>query len=159
MPRKALKPREKRGSPEPDSRYNSVLMSKFIGKLSFDGKKSVAEAIIYNSLDIVKKKTNEDPIVVFNRAIDNVRPLVEVRPRRVGGATYQVPMEVPKDRSITIAIDWIIKIARSKIGKSMCEKLAQEIIDASKKEGAVIKKRDDTHKMAEANKAFAHYRW
>jgi small subunit ribosomal protein S7 len=159
MPRKALKPRERRSLPEPDSKYASTLIARFIGKLNFEGKKSIAESIIYDSFDIIKKKISEDPVIVFNRALENVRPLLEVRPRRVGGATYQVPMEVPKSRSVTLAINWLIKIARSKTGKPMCERLAQEIIDASKKEGTAIKKREDTHKMAEANKAFAHYRW
>jgi small subunit ribosomal protein S7 len=159
MPRKALKPKEKRGVPEPDSKFGSVLISRFISKLNFEGKKSIAESIMYDSFDIVKKRTDEDPVSVFNRALENIRPLLEVRPRRVGGATYQVPMEVPVIRSTTLAINWLIGISRSKTGKPMREKLAQEIIDASKKEGAAVKKREDTHKMAEANKAFAHYRW
>ncbi|MDR1940857.1 MAG: 30S ribosomal protein S7 [Endomicrobium sp.] len=159
MPRKALKPREKRGLPEPDSKFGSVLIARFISKLNFRGKKSLAESILYDSFDIVKEKTGEDPVAVFNRAIENIRPLLEVRPRRVGGATYQVPMEVPMVRSTTLAINWLIEISRNKTGKPMCERLAQEIIDGSKKEGAAIKKREDTHKMAEANKAFAHYRW
>jgi small subunit ribosomal protein S7 len=159
MPRKALKPKEKRGLPEADSKFGSVLIARFINKLNFEGKKSTAERVLYGSFDIVKEKTSEEPVEVFNRAIENVRPLLEVRPRRVGGATYQVPVEVPAVRSTTLAIDWIIAISRSKTGRPMREKLAQEIIDASKKEGAAIKKREDTHKMAEANKAFAHYRW
>ena len=159
MPRKALKPREKRGLPEGDSKFGSVLVARFINKLNFEGKKSTAEAILYDSFDIIKEKTGEDPVSVFNRAIENVRPLLEVRPRRVGGATYQVPMEVPLVRSTTLAIDWIIEIARSKAGKPMFERLAQELIDSSKKEGAAMKKREDTHRMAEANKAFAHYKW
>jgi len=159
MPRKALKPREKRGLPNPDSKFGSVVIARFISKLNFEGKKSTAEAIMYDAFDIIKEKTGEDPVAVFNRAIENIRPLLEVRPRRVGGATYQVPMEVPAVRSITLAINWLIEIARSKTGKPMGEKLAQEIIDGSKKEGAAMKKREDTHKMAEANKAFAHYRW
>ncbi|MDR2771913.1 MAG: 30S ribosomal protein S7 [Elusimicrobiota bacterium] len=159
MPRKALKPREKRGLPDGDSRYNSVMVARFISKLNFRGKKSTAERIMYDSFDIIKEKSGEDPVSVFNRAIENIRPLVEVRPRRVGGATYQVPMEVPAPRSTTLAINWLIEIARGKTGKPMCERLAQEILDGSKKEGAAIKKREDTHKMAEANKAFAHYRW
>jgi len=159
MPRKALKPKEKRGMVEPDPKYGSVLLARFINKLNFEGKKSTAESIIYDSLDIIKEKTGEEPIAIFNRALENIRPLLEVRPRRVGGATYQVPMEVPAVRSMTLAINWIIEIARGKTGKPMREKLAQEIIDASRKEGAAIKKREDTHKMAEANKAFAHYRW
>ncbi|MDR3071193.1 MAG: 30S ribosomal protein S7 [Endomicrobium sp.] len=159
MPRKALKPKEKRGLPEPDSKFCSVIVGRFISKLNFAGKKSIAEAIVYDSFDIIRERTGEDPIVVFNRALENIRPLLEVRPRRVGGATYQIPMEVPEFRSITLAINWLIEIARSKTGRPMCEKLAQEFIDGSKKEGAAIKKREDTHKMAEANKAFAHYRW
>jgi len=159
MPRKALKPREKRGLPDGDSKFGSVLIARFINKLNFEGKKSLAESIVYDSFDLIKEKTGEDPVAVFNRAIENVRPLLEVRPRRVGGATYQVPMEVPMVRSTTLAIDWLIEIARSKTGKPMYEKLAQELIDSSKKEGAAMKKREDTHKMAEANKAFAHYRW
>lgn len=159
MPRKALKPKERRNLSESDSKYGSTVVTRFIGKLNFEGKKSVAESIICDSFYIIKERINEDPVAVFNRALDNIRPLLEVRPRRVGGATYQVPMEVPKSRSMTLAINWLIKIARSKTGKPMCERLAQEIIDASKKEGAAMKKREDTHKMAEANKAFAHYRW
>jgi len=159
MPRKALKPREKRGLPEGDSKFNSVIIARFINKLNFEGKKSTAEAILYDAFDIIKEKTGEDPVSVFNRAIENIRPLLEVRPRRVGGATYQVPMEVPMVRSTTLAINWLIEISRSKTGKPMSEKLAQEIIDGGKKEGAAMKKREDTHKMAEANKAFAHYRW
>jgi small subunit ribosomal protein S7 len=159
MPRKALKPKEKRGMPSPDSKYGSVVIARFISKLNFEGKKSTAESIVYDSFDIIKERTGEDPVAVFNRALENIRPLLEVRPRRVGGATYQVPMEVPLTRSMTLAINWLIEIARSKTGKPMCERLAQEIIDGSKKEGAAMKKREDTHKMAEANKAFAHYRW
>jgi len=159
MPRKALKPKEKRGLPEPDLKYGSVVVARFINKLNFEGKKSIAESIIYDSFDIIKEKTGEEPIAIFNRALENIRPLLEVRSRRVGGATYQVPMEVPTVRSTTLAINWIIGIARGKTGKPMREKLAQEIIDASRREGAAVKKREDTHKMAEANKAFAHYRW
>jgi len=159
MPRKALKPKEKRSLPEPDSKYGSVLVSRFIGKLNSEGKKSIAESIMYDSFDIIKEKMKEDPLEVFKRALDNVRPLIEVRPRKVGGSTYQVPTEVSKTRSLTLAISWIVKIAKSKVGKPMREKLAQEIIDASKKEGAAVKKKEDTHKMAESNKAYAHYRW
>jgi small subunit ribosomal protein S7 len=159
MPRKALKPREKRGLPTPDSKFGSVIIARFISKLNFEGKKSTAESIMYDAFDIIQERTGEEPVTVFNRAIENIRPLLEVRPRRVGGATYQVPQEVPAVRSITLAINWLIVIARSKTGKPMSEKLAQEIIDGGKKEGAAMKKREDTHKMAEANKAFAHYRW
>jgi small subunit ribosomal protein S7 len=142
-----------------DVKYNSIVITRFINKLSIEGKKSLAESIVYKSFDIVKKQLNEDPIVVFNRAIENARPLLEVKPRRMGGATYQIPVELSSHRSVTLAINWIIKVSREKAGKSMSEKLAREIIDASRKEGAVIKIREDTHKMAEANKAFAHYRW
>ena len=159
MPRKALKPREKRGMPKGDSVYDSVLLARFINKLDHRGKKSLAESIIYKSFEIIKEKTGEEPLEVFSRAIENARPLLEVRPWRVGGATYQVPMEVPIVRSTTLAMDWIMEAARAKTGKPMCEKLAQEFIDASKKEGTVMKKREDTHRMAEANKAFAHYKW
>jgi small subunit ribosomal protein S7 len=159
MPRKALKPKEKRGMPVPDSKYGSVVIARFISKLNFEGKKSTAESIMYDSFDIMKERTGEDPVALFNRALENIRPLLEVRPRKVGGATYQVPMEVSMTRSMTLAINWLIEIARNKTGKPMRERLAQEIIDGSKKEGAAMKKREDTHKMAEANKAFAHYRW
>jgi small subunit ribosomal protein S7 len=159
MPRKELRPRERRPLPIPDSKYNSVLVTRFINKLNYAGKKSTAESIFNDAMEIVKEKMNEDPLVVFTRCMENVRPLLEVRPRRVGGATYQVPMEVPHLRSTTIAIRWMIALARARTGKPMCERLAQEIMDASKKEGAAIKKREDTHRMAESNKAFAHYRW
>ncbi|MDR0915560.1 MAG: 30S ribosomal protein S7 [Endomicrobium sp.] len=159
MPRKVLRPRLKRALPKPDSKFSSVLVSRFINKLNFKGKKSIAETILYKSFDIIQNKFGKDPFVIFNTAIENIRPLIEVRPRRVGGATYQIPMEVPIVRSTTLAITWLIKIARNKSGHSMCEKLAQEIIDSSNKEGSTIKKRDEVHRMAESNKAFAHYRW
>ncbi|MFH1282448.1 MAG: 30S ribosomal protein S7 [bacterium] len=159
MPRKELKPRERRAHPGPDPKYNSELVSRLINKLFLKGKKSTIETIFSKCMDIIKERTKEDPINVFTRAIDNVRPLLEVKPRRVGGATYQVPVEVRTDRGITLAMRWIISNARSKKGKSMMEKLAEELIAASRREGTSIKKREDTHKMAEANKAFAHYRW
>lgn len=159
MPRKELRPRERRSLPLPDSKYNSVLVTRFINKLNFEGKRNTAERIFYDALEIVQDKTKEDPLTVFNRAIENVRPLLEVRPRRVGGATYQVPMEVPQLRSNTMAVRWLIQYATARTGKPMAERLAQEFIEASRKEGSAIKKREDTHKMAEANKAFAHYRW
>jgi small subunit ribosomal protein S7 len=142
-----------------DAKYNSIIVTRFINKISIKGKKSLAESIVYESFDIIKKQLNEDPIIVFNRAIENTRPLLDVKPRRIGGSTYQVPIELSLHRSITLAINWIIKVSRKKIGKSMSEKLAHEIIDASKKEGSAIKIREDTHKMAESNKAFAHFRW
>jgi small subunit ribosomal protein S7 len=134
-------------------------MAQFTNKVLEQGKKSLAERILFKMMDVIKQKSNEDPLVVFNRAMDNVRPLLEVKARRVGGATYQVPVEVRQDRGNALAMRWILGFARSKTGKPMHERLADEILAASKKEGLSIKKRDDTHKMAEANKAFAHYRW
>ena len=159
MPRKTLKPREKRALPPPDYKFSSVLVARMINKINFSGKKTLAENIIYHAMDRIKDNTKEEPLLVLTRAIDTVRPLVEVRPRRVGGATYQIPMEVPHARSINLAINWLLTSARAKTGKPMHERLADEIVAASKKEGATFKKREDTHKMAEANKAFAHYRW
>ncbi len=159
MPRKRLKPREKRDLPPPDYKYGSLLVSRLMNKMNFEGKKSQSQSIIYGALDKIKEKIKEEPLQVLNRAIETVRPLLEVRPRRVGGATYQIPMEVPMTRSITLALNWILTAARSKTGKPMADRLAEEILMASKKEGSAFKKREDTHKMAEANKAFAHYRW
>ena len=158
MPRKQLKPRERRGIPDPDFKFGSTLASRFIGRINFEGKKITAEKIFYGALDQIQKKLNEDPMAVFTRAIENARPHLEVRPRRVGGATYQVPMEVRPERGATIAFKWILQIARGKTGKPMADRLAEEILLCSKKEGAVMKKREDTHKMAEANRAFAHYK-
>jgi len=157
--RKEIKPRERRGIPQPDMRFNSILVARFINKLDFSGKKSTAEKVFYGAFNVIKEKTKSDPLAVFNQAIENIRPLLEVRPRRVGGATYQVPMEVPEIRSATLAMCWLINLARARKGSPMKERLAQEIIEASRKEGAAMKKREDTHKMAESNKAFAHYRW
>ena len=159
MPRKPLKPRERRGTPDPEYKYGSVLAARFIGRINFQGKKNTAETIFYTAMEQVQKKLNEEPMTVFTRAIENARPLLEVRPRRVGGATYQVPIEVRPERGATIAFKWILQTARGKSGKPMADRLAEEIILCSKKEGSVMKKREDTHKMAEANQAFAHYRW
>lgn len=159
MPRKNLKPRERRGLPDPDYKFDSVLLARFIGRINFKGKKVVAENLVYRAMDMIQKKKSEDPLVVFQRAIDNTRPMLEVRPRRVGGATYQVPMEVRPERGATIAMKWILSAARSKTGKPMSDRLAEELMMASNKEGSAMKKREDTHKMAEANRAFAHYRW
>ena len=159
MPRKGLRPRERMAAPEPDIKYNSPIAARFINKLNFQGEKSVAQRVFYGAMDLIQKKTNEDPKVVFTRAIDNIRPLVEVKPRRVGGATYQVPTEVRPERGSALAMRWVLQFARSKAGKPMSERLADEIFSASKKEGLAYKKREDTHKMAEANKAFAHYKW
>ena len=159
MSRKKIKPRDRRGMPDADYKFNSQLVSRFVNKLNFAGKKSTAERVIYGAFDVIQEKTKENPIEVFNRAIENVRPLLEVRPRRVGGATYQVPMEVEKVRSASIAMKWIIEFAKARKGQPMSERLATEFIEASRKEGSAMKKRSDTHKMAEANKAFAHYKW
>jgi len=159
MPRKTLRPRERRAQPPADPKYNSLLVSRFLNKLNFAGKKSTTERIFNKAMDIIKEKTKEEPVNVFHAAIENVKPLLEVRPRRVGGATYQVPMEVPLQRSTSLAMRWLINFARARTGKPMAERLATELIDASRKEGSAVKKREDTHKMAESNKAFAHYRW
>ncbi|MBI3292366.1 MAG: 30S ribosomal protein S7 [Elusimicrobia bacterium] len=159
MPRKELRPRERRKAIPPHYRYGSVLVSRFIGKINFRGKKNLSERIISQAFAVVKERTKEDPVAIFTRAIENAKPLLEVKPRRVGGATYQVPVAVRSERGTTLAMRWILNVAREKEGRPMSERLAEEFIAASRKEGAVIKKRDDTHKMAEANKAFAHYRW
>jgi len=142
-----------------DPRFNSKVLARFINKVMLEGKKSLAERITYGALDIVTEKTGRDPMDIFSQALSNAMPLVEVRPRRVGGATYQVPMEVRPDRRQAMAMRWLIGFARSRAGHSMEEKLAGELMDAANNQGATIKKREDTHKMAEANKAFAHYRW
>ena len=143
-----------------DPKFNSKLVAKFINMVMTRGKKSLAEKIVYGALDRVKKQLNEqDALKVFNKALDNARPRLEVKPRRVGGATYQIPVEVRQERGTSIALRWIRDFARFKKGKAMEEKLAEEIIAAYKGEGSTIKKRDDTHKMAESNKAFAHFRW
>jgi len=144
----------------PDPKFNSKIVEKFINMVMLQGKKSIAEKMVYGALDIIKKQLNEpDVLKIFNKALDNARPRLEVKPRRVGGATYQIPIEVRQERGTSIALRWIRDFAKSKKGKSMKEKLAEEILAAYKGEGSVIKKRDDTHKMAEANKAFAHFRW
>ena len=143
-----------------DPKCNSKLVSRLINTMMISGKKSTAERIVYGSFDIVRQKIDkEDPVEVFKKAIDNVRPLLEVKARRIGGATYQVPIDVSSNRGTSLALRWMRNFARGKKGKSMKEKLADEIIAAYKKEGSVMKKREDTHKMAEANKAFAQYRW
>jgi small subunit ribosomal protein S7 len=143
----------------PDPRFNSKVLARFINKVMLRGKKSLAEQICYGALNIVTEKTGRDGMDVFSQALSNAMPLVEVRPRRVGGATYQVPMEVRPDRRQAMAMRWLIGFARARAGRSMEEKLANELMDAANNQGASIKKREDTHKMAEANKAFAHYRW
>ncbi len=143
----------------PDPKYHNKLIAKFINNVMYSGKKSVAESIMYDALDIIEKKTNMGGLEVFQKAIENARPLLEVKSRRVGGATYQVPIEVPVDRSIALAMRWLISHSESRSEKTMAEKLAAELLLTYKKEGSTIKKREDTHKMAEANKAFAHFRW
>lgn len=142
-----------------DLKFDDKRISIFINKMMYAGEKSIARNIFYDTLEYIKEKTKEEAIGVFGRALENVRPLLEVKSRRVGGATYQVPVEVRPDRGVSIAVKWLIQYARERSGRSMVERLANEIIDASKNEGGSIKKREDTHKMAEANKAFAHYRW
>jgi small subunit ribosomal protein S7 len=159
MPRKGLRPRDRRPAPPADYKFKSVLVSRLINKLDHQGKKSVAERVMYDALDIVAERTKENALDVFTRAIENIRPLLEVKARRVGGATYQVPIEVAPNRSSTLAMRWMLDAARAKSGKALAERIAEEILAANKKEGVAFKKREDTHKMAEANRAFAHYRW
>jgi small subunit ribosomal protein S7 len=143
----------------PDSKFNSKLVAKFIRSIMRDGKKSLAESILYNALDIIEGKTKEPPLKIFEQAVDNTRPLIEVKSRRVGGSTYQVPTEIRPSRRTALGIRWIIDFARKRPEKGMSQKLAAELLDAANKRGASIKKKEDTHKMAEANKAFAHFRW
>lgn len=143
----------------PDPVYNSEVLAKFINQLMLDGKKGVAENIVYSAFDIIKDKTGQDPMEVFDAAMKNVMPTVEVKARRVGGANYQVPVEVRADRKQALGIRWLVMFSRKRGGKSMEEKLAAELMDAANNTGASVKKREDTHKMAEANRAFAHYRW
>jgi len=156
MPRRAA---AERREVTPDARYNNRLVTQLINKILWDGKKSVAEGIVYGAFDIVEEKTGEDALAVFKKAMDNVRPTLEVRPKRVGGATYQVPVEVNARRSTTLAIRWIVDFSRKRREKSMTERLAAEIMEAAEETGASIKKREDLYKMAEANRAFSHYRW
>jgi small subunit ribosomal protein S7 len=143
----------------PDPRFHDRVVTKFINNMMMAGKKSVAEGIFYRALDLVQQRANEDPLGVFKRALDNAKPAVEVRSRRVGGATYQVPIEVRPTRRIALGMRWLIQNARTRSEKSMAERLAGEFVDAAASRGGTIKKKDDTHRMAEANKAFAHYRW
>jgi len=143
----------------PDPVYHSKVVTKFINQVMLDGKKSIAENIVYGAFDIIQSKTGKDPLEVFDAAMKNVMPVLEVKARRVGGANYQVPVEVRPDRRQTLGIRWLVSFARKRGGKSMQEKVAGEIMDAANNVGAAVKKREDTHKMAEANRAFAHYRW
>ncbi|NIS15077.1 MAG: 30S ribosomal protein S7 [candidate division Zixibacteria bacterium] len=144
---------------QPDPVYGDKIVAQFINCMMRSGKKSTAEGLFYDAMDIIEKKLNQKGIDVFHKALNNAKPLVEVKSRRVGGATYQVPIEVRSDRRNALAIRWLINFSRARSGKSYAEKLAAELIDASKNEGSTIKKREDTHRMAEANKAFAHFRW
>ena len=142
-----------------DPIYNSKVVTKLINRIMLDGKKGKAQSILYDAFDIVKEKTGEEPLVVFNKALENIKPLLEIKSRRVGGSNYQVPVEVKPERSQALGLRWLVNYARLRGGKGMAENLANEIIDASNGTGAAVKKREDTHRMAEANKAFAHYRW
>ncbi|BBE30892.1 30S ribosomal protein S7 [Tepiditoga spiralis] len=144
---------------EADPVYGNVLVTKLVNKVMQDGKKSKAQEIVYKSLEILKEKTGEEAMDALNKAVNNVRPLIEVRSRRIGGSTYQVPFEVAEERAISLALRWIVASARSKSGKPMVERLSNELLDAHKGTGASVKRKDDLHKMADANKAFAHYRW
>ncbi len=143
----------------PDAKYGDLVVTKFMNSLMFDGKKSAAEHIVYGAFDRIEKKMKADPLVLFREAIDNVKPSVEVRSRRVGGATYQVPVEVRAQRRQALAIRWLVDMARKRSENTMVDRLSGELMDASQNRGAAVKKREDTHKMAEANKAFSHYRW
>ena len=156
MPRRAKV--AKKQSP-PDPKYGSLIVAKLINRIMWDGEKATAERIIYDAMDMVNEKLNAEPLEVLDQALKNATPLLQVKSRRVGGATYQVPIEVQAERGMSLAMRWLVDFARGRSGKSMAEKLASEIIDASQGQGATVKKRQDTHRMAEANKAFAHYRW
>ena len=142
----------------PDPKFNSTIIPKLINNIMYDGKRGVATKIVYDAIEKIKTKSKDEPINIFNEAINNIKPTVEVRSRRVGGATYQVPIEIPDNRRMALAMRWIITFARSRKGNSMVDRLSAELIAASKNEGSAIKKKEDTHKMAEANKAFAHFR-
>lgn len=142
----------------PDPRYNDQMVTRFVNHMMWDGKKTTTFGIFYDAMDIVKKRTNEDELAIWKKALNNVMPQVEVRSRRIGGSTFQIPTELPANRKISIGIKWLIKYARARAGKGMAEKLAAEVMAAAKGEGSAVKKREDVHKMAEANRAFAHYK-
>ena len=156
MPRRY---RPERREVVPDDRYNSEELSRFISKVMKDGKKSTARGLVYDAFDIVKSRTGREPLEVFEQAVRNVAPIIEVKPRRVGGATYQVPVEVPTHRRGSLAMRWLLIAARARNGRSFADQLAAELMDAAQNTGASVKRREDVHRMAEANKAFAHYRW
>jgi small subunit ribosomal protein S7 len=156
MPRRYRPPKRK---VQPDLKYNSEHVEMCINRVMRSGKKSLARTVVYDALDLIGERTKRNPLEVFEQAIKNATPLLEVKPRRVGGATYQIPIEVSLDRRITLALRWLIAAARSRSGKGMTEKLANELLDAANNVGTAVKKREDTHRMAEANRAYAHYRW
>ncbi len=156
MPRKGPAPHRKL---QPDPKHSSVLVTQLINKVMLDGKRSLAESIVYDAFEHMQTRTGADPVQTFRRALDNVKPLLEVKSRRVGGATYQVPIEVRQGRGTTLALRWITQYARDRREHTMAQRLAGELLDASNNAGAAVKRREDTHKMADANKAFAHYRW
>ena len=156
MSRKKTQPKK---NVTPDPKYGSTIIPKLINSIMYDGKRGVAAKIVYEAIDRIKTKTKDEPINIFNEAINNIKPTVEVRSRRVGGATYQVPVEVKAKRAQALALRWIMDATRKRKNKTMAEKLYAEILDASQNKGSAIKKREDTHKMAESNKAFAHFRW
>lgn len=143
----------------PDPKFGDIVVTKFMNSVMYDGKKSVAESIVYGAFDIIESRTKDNPLEVFKQALENVAPTIEVRSRRVGGATYQVPVEVRAERRQALAIRWLIQAARNRSDKTMVERLSAELLDASNSRGAAVKKREDTHRMAEANRAFSHYRW
>lgn len=156
MPRRAAAVRRET---QPDAKYNNRLVTQLINKVLLDGKKSVAEGIVYGAFDLIEAKTGQDPLSVFKKAMDNVRPTLEVKPKRIGGATYQVPMEVNPRRSTTLAIRWLVDFSRKRKEHTMKQRLAAEIMDAAENQGASVKRREDVYKMAESNRAFSHYRW
>jgi small subunit ribosomal protein S7 len=156
MPRRNRPPKRK---VIPDARYNSVLLSQFVNKLMQKGKRSLATRIMYDTIEMAGEKLKKQPLEVLEQAVSNVKPVLEVKPRRVGGSTYQIPMEVPPRRQVSLAIRWLLAAARSRPGKTMADKLSAELVDAANGTGNAVKKREDTHRMAEANRAFAHYRW
>ncbi len=151
--------RAERRPVKPDVRYNSELVARFCNKIMRNGKKSLATRIVYDAFDIIEQRTKKSPLEIFETAVKNTMPMIEVRPRRVGGATYQIPMEVRPERRLSLSLRWLVQSMRQRPGKSMAEKVAAELIDAAAGQGASVKKKEDTHRMAEANRAFAHYRW
>jgi len=156
MPRRYRPPKRKT---EPDVRYDSVVVAKFVNRIMQKGKKSIATRIVYTALETVEARTKRPAMEVMDDAVRNVSPVLEVKPRRVGGSTYQIPVEVPPDRRLSLAMRWLLAAARSRPGKSMADKLAGELMDAARGTGSAVKKKEDTHRMAEANRAFAHYQW